>query len=324
MGRPIKDLTGKTFNSLTVIRKADHRVGIMNRTAWVCRCVCGSEVVVIGPNLENGGTKSCGCRKRERCANTLIDLTGQVFGNRTVIERDISKTEGESHWIARCACGTVSSVSSTHLRNGTCISCGCLRRELTLDTLSPDLTGNRYGTLTVINRGVFKEGMCWWVVRCDCGVIKEVPSNRLKRSKSCGCKTKEILSAAHTIHGMHGTPEYRRAQSHKHRELSRLHDSEWTLEMGMFIEELFPVCVVCQMTNQESLDRWGKSLTLDHVIPISKGGGLKPGNVVVLCQHCNSVKNDRDLNSLPQNMREKILAAAEDFRVAWETYKESL
>jgi 5-methylcytosine-specific restriction endonuclease McrA len=37
----------------------------------------------------------------------------------------------------------------------------------------------------------------------------------------------------------------------------------------------------------------GKSSTLDHITPRSRGGGDEPGNLVLCCGTCNSVKSDR-------------------------------
>ena len=34
------------------------------------------------------------------------------------------------------------------------------------------------------------------------------------------------------------------------------------------------------------------SATLDHVIPVSRGGGHAPGNLVIACQACNQLKGD--------------------------------
>jgi hypothetical protein len=62
MGRTIKDLTGKVFGRLTVVRfhKREN-----NRSFWLCKCSCGQEVSVWQGNLMKGKTQSCGCLKRE-------------------------------------------------------------------------------------------------------------------------------------------------------------------------------------------------------------------------------------------------------------------
>ena len=62
MGHSTKklDLTGQRFGKLTVLRPAERRG---NRTAWLCRCACGRETVVITGRLRSGHTRSCGCIK---------------------------------------------------------------------------------------------------------------------------------------------------------------------------------------------------------------------------------------------------------------------
>lgn len=55
----LRDLTGQTFGRLTAIRpdgQNKHR-----QTFWICQCSCGKEVRVIGYNLTQGQTRSCGC-----------------------------------------------------------------------------------------------------------------------------------------------------------------------------------------------------------------------------------------------------------------------
>lgn len=67
----VENLIGKTFGRLTVLQydKTD-KYGM---THWVCRCSCGNIKSVIGRNLKNGNSKSCGCLKNElaskRCKN---------------------------------------------------------------------------------------------------------------------------------------------------------------------------------------------------------------------------------------------------------------
>lgn len=61
-----------------------------------------------------------------------------------------------------------------------------------------DLTGQKYGRLTVIERLFERSGYLssTWVCRCDCGNETRVFVGNLKNgtSRSCGCLRKEILS----------------------------------------------------------------------------------------------------------------------------------
>ena len=60
----------------------------------------------------------------------FIDLTGQVFGRLTVIERDKSvDSDKGAYWICQCECGNIVSVKSYSLRSGATKSCGCLKRK---------------------------------------------------------------------------------------------------------------------------------------------------------------------------------------------------
>jgi hypothetical protein len=59
----VNDLSGMIFGRLEIISY----VGInQNRKAlWECKCVCGSKVIVIGSQLLNQNTTSCGCYNRD-------------------------------------------------------------------------------------------------------------------------------------------------------------------------------------------------------------------------------------------------------------------
>lgn len=52
-----------------------------------------------------------------------------------------------------------------------------------------DLTGKRFGRLTVIKRSERKGKNTYWICRCDCGAITEATTTKLKKghTKSCGC-----------------------------------------------------------------------------------------------------------------------------------------
>ncbi len=56
------DITGKTFNRLTVISRAEN---IGRCTAWNCVCSCGNKTVTRSKAIVSGGAKSCGCLQKE-------------------------------------------------------------------------------------------------------------------------------------------------------------------------------------------------------------------------------------------------------------------
>lgn len=77
-----KDLTGKRFGRLQVIRKKERR-GTRGLWCWLCQCDCGEERVVYGQDLNKGHTRSCGCLHKElaSAANSTHKLSGTRFHN---------------------------------------------------------------------------------------------------------------------------------------------------------------------------------------------------------------------------------------------------
>lgn len=65
-----------------------------------------------------------------------------------------------------------------------------------------DLTGNRYGRLTVKGYSHHQDNS-FWFVECDCGVVKIVNSRTLIRgnTKSCGCWNRDQLAISKRTHG---------------------------------------------------------------------------------------------------------------------------
>lgn len=60
-----------------------------------------------------------------------------------------------------------------------------------------DLTGQKFGRLTVLERDLSRKGV-YWICRCDCGNIKSILGQHLKskHTQSCGCLQKERASEA--------------------------------------------------------------------------------------------------------------------------------
>lgn len=119
----------------------------------------------------------------------------------------MSKISG-SKWECLCDCGKTTTVTSDHLRDGHTRSCGCLR--------TPDLTGRRFGMLTVIGRAPnYEKGknkMSRWECLCDCGNTRTYLGTVLQRgdANSCGCQKARWNGEAHTTHGGSKSRLYRR------------------------------------------------------------------------------------------------------------------
>ena len=67
-----------------------------------------------------------------------------------------------------------------------------------------DLTGQKFGRLTVLSYAGTKGKSTYWQCKCDCGEVRIVQSSNLKSGRiiSCGCHKREMASKTHTIHGM--------------------------------------------------------------------------------------------------------------------------
>ena len=181
----MKDLTGQRFGHLTVLRKYGHKGG---RVCWECLCDCGNLHYVITCNLTTGHTTRC-----SKCSNSVVDLTGQVFGQLTVIDqnktyRKENNIKGyHAYWNCLCSCGNTTIAKGTDLSGGKTTQCKqCAGNQLI------DETGNRYGYLTILNYLRTENHQTIWLAQCDCGNQCEVRINDLRRGRaklSCGCKS---------------------------------------------------------------------------------------------------------------------------------------
>lgn len=73
-----------------------------------------------------------------------------------------------------------------------------------------DLTGNRYGRLSIIKRAENKDKRTMWLCKCDCGNEKIIGGKDITsgKTKSCGCMTREITIKNNTKHNLSGTRLY--------------------------------------------------------------------------------------------------------------------
>lgn len=122
-----------------------------------------------------------------------INLKGEKFGLLTVLERDKDKLK---HWKCICDCGNYTSVHLSNLKSGNTKSCGCISRQKVSQRRMKDLTGQRFGRLTAIERTDKKtnSGCYLWECICDCGNTCLVGTSSLLQqlTKSCGCLRRKL------------------------------------------------------------------------------------------------------------------------------------
>lgn len=82
----LDDLTGRQFDFLKALRRAENHVssGGNSFAAWECECECGNIIMVTSAHLKTGHTRSCGkCGKFDHS----VDFTKQHIGRLTVLEK---------------------------------------------------------------------------------------------------------------------------------------------------------------------------------------------------------------------------------------------
>lgn len=184
-------LSGQKFGRWTVLD--EYIVTPKGERKWLCRCDCGTQRHVLERSLLYGGSESCGCLRKEKAAEAISpDLTGQVFGELTVLRRAENPKNRGTVWVCKCSCGAEYEAQGTLLTNGRRTRCPSNVHQK--NYAYSDITGQQFEMLTALfpirNRKDSRSVI--WHCRCDCGNEVDVPYNNLVycNMKSCGCRKK--------------------------------------------------------------------------------------------------------------------------------------
>jgi len=82
LGGIAKNEIGNRYGRLIVVEQAKNPKG--GGAYWLCKCDCGTEVIVLGCNLRRGTTKSCGCFRKEKLHGLHSLPIGEAAFNRLV------------------------------------------------------------------------------------------------------------------------------------------------------------------------------------------------------------------------------------------------
>lgn len=192
---------GMRFNMLTVLSEdfEAEKLSKYSHKQFKCVCDCGNIKTVDVYDLIDGRVKSCGDKKHRGellKGMSTHDLTGQNFGNLSVIKQDLSKETGKgkhAYWICECnLCGKQKSIRSSDLVGGIVVDCGCGRSKRISDAISKDYNNQVFGHLKVIEKDLskIKSGThTYWICECDiCGRVESVSSDMLGRYGKDRCK----------------------------------------------------------------------------------------------------------------------------------------
>lgn len=127
------DLTGQRFEKFVVEQKSI-KPKRHHAARWQCRCDCGNVFEARSDHIRAGKTKSCRTcrsaiypveRQHGRTSKRVVDLSGQRFGDLTVVARTFDKTSArqQAYWLCECQCGNHRTVRGDKLRSGKVKSC---------------------------------------------------------------------------------------------------------------------------------------------------------------------------------------------------------
>lgn len=130
------------------------------------------------------------------------DLDGNKYGKLTVLEmlyhhhRTNTNPQGRTYCRCKCDCGREIIAPAYKIKNGKKQSCGCDSSERRSKAYRKDLTGKKFGRLSVIETVFGSKVKC----RCECGNVIYVSTADLisGHTQSCGCLQKERASCSST------------------------------------------------------------------------------------------------------------------------------
>ena len=133
-----------------------------------------------------------------RVRKKYVNLTGKKFGHLTALHRSQVREDRFWRWECKCDCGGSINVSTKKLQRGTITNCGCIPKTTKRNgSIAEDLTGQRFGKLTVIRREPSKNGRVRWYCTCDCGGSRIATAHNLKVDGmwNCGCESNKGVNS---------------------------------------------------------------------------------------------------------------------------------
>lgn len=123
--------TGDKYGRLTFLEQIDDTERTKIKHMWRLRCDCGAEIIASAGNVKSGVTRSCGCYKKDRIAETKrSNRSGEKYNRLTfVCAVGVQEKTKSVLWKCLCDCGKSTIVPLNRVLSGNTKSCGCLNLE---------------------------------------------------------------------------------------------------------------------------------------------------------------------------------------------------
>lgn len=271
-----KDITNVRFGKLVAICKTTEtdKKGCYK---WLCQCDCGNVAIVSIDNLRlTGGTKSCGCERRNKVVKPLHEYEADK-------RKELSLLTDQWKYV-RC----YDRDKSKHVVK--CVVCNTEKIVIGIGNISPCATCKKMQKKH--DEEQRKHKVC--VV---CG-----SSFKPKRSTALYC-CERCSKVAYKLRNIESVRERNRINKRLRESKATSNGKvDYSITLSKLIERDKHICQLCNReVNETDFTFVGDVFiagndypSIDHIKPLSKGGVHQWNNVQLAHRWCNSIKNNKE------------------------------
>lgn len=227
-------------------------------------------------------------------------MINKKYGRLTVLQKG-KKHKGHTYYLCLCSCGQKKEIRKDALIKKRTVSCGCYQKEVAGKRSRKDVSGVRFGRLTVTKEQKNVNKRIEWKCLCECGNfvwLKTAEINR-KNQLSCGCYKKEQSSKRWRGEK---NPRYNPSLNDKDRKTRRGLQRDQLKKWAKTVYKKYHYkCLICKSSrklNAHHLDNWSDFPKKRFSIE----------NGVCLCESCHRrFHNEYGMNCTQQDFEEFIL-----------------
>lgn len=220
---PKIDITGHKYGKLLVIKEIITEKG----KRWECVCECGTITHSLSNNLRRGLSSSCGCVGKAKTIQRNIQGATHGMNRHPQLKQMFTtmhaRYEITPEWNKSVTGGAsfVEWVQKNGWEEGNRYSLIPINADkpvgpnnCVLHLNTPELTGNKYNRLFVLDKANTKNNGVVWNCICECGALTKANTRQLLTGfkQSCGCLKRDYVvqrNKENAIHGLRNHPLYR-------------------------------------------------------------------------------------------------------------------